>query len=89
MAILKSSKKNIRKTARQHVFNMRREKAPEVFEKQIKKLVTEGKAKEAMAIMPKFQKAIDKAVKMGTIKKNNASRNKSRLNAQIKKASVK
>lgn len=86
MAIIKSAKKNIRKSARNAVFNLRRKRAADSVVKEIKALVLEGKAKEAQALMPQAQKALDKAAKKGTIKKGNASRKKSRLVAMIKKA---
>lgn len=47
--------------------------------KEYKKLVAAKKAKEAEKLIPKLQKAIDKAAKGGTIKKNTAARRKSRL----------
>lgn len=54
--------------------------------KEVKQLVADKKAKEALALLPKAYKAIDKAAKMGgIIKKNNANRKKSRLAAAIKK----
>jgi len=86
MPIIKSAKKNIRKSARNAVFNLRRKRAADSIVKEVKTLVTEGKAKEAAALMPQVQKALDKAAKKGTIKKGNASRKKSRLVAMIKKA---
>ena len=89
MPIIKSAKKNIRKSARNRVFNLRRGREATSMVKEIRSLVAEGKADEAKALMPKAQKALDKAAKKGTIKKNNASRKKSRLSALIKKASTK
>ncbi len=85
MAIIKSAKKNIRKTATNRVFNIRRKKAVDTVIKEIKTLVAANKIDEAKALMPKAQKALDKAAKKGTIKKNNASRRKSRLSALITK----
>jgi small subunit ribosomal protein S20 len=87
MAIIKSAKKNIRKSARNKVFNIRRQRAASIVVKEIKTLVSEGKAKDAKALLPKAQKALDKAAKKGTIEKNTASRTKSRLSNLIKKAS--
>lgn len=57
--------------------------------KTVKKLVKEGKVKEANALLPKAFSALDKAAKGNTIKDNTASRKKSRLNAFVKKASLK
>jgi len=47
--------------------------------KEIKKLVLQKKIEEAKKLIPKAQKAIDKAAKTGIIKKNNANRKKSLL----------
>ena len=54
---------------------------PDLIEK-----LSEKKIKEARAIMPKVQKILDKSVKTGLLKKNTASRKKSRISAMIKKA---
>ena len=87
MAIIKSAKKNIVKSATNRVFNIRRKKSVDTVIKNIKTLVAGGKVDEAKALMPQVQKALDKAAKKGTIKKNNASRRKSRLSALIKNSS--
>jgi small subunit ribosomal protein S20 len=47
--------------------------------KEYKKLVSAKKTADAQKLIPKLQKAIDKAEKRGLIKKNTASRKKSRL----------
>jgi len=47
--------------------------------KEYKKLIVGKKSKEAEKLIPKLQKAIDKAAKRGIIKKNTAARRKSRL----------
>jgi len=47
--------------------------------KEYKKLIATKKTAEATKLIPKLQKAIDKAEKRGIIKKNTASRKKSRL----------
>ena len=54
--------------------------------KKIKKLVNDKKVKEAEAMLAHAYKAIDKAAKTHFIKKNAASRKKSRLSAFIKRA---
>lgn len=55
--------------------------------KEIRKLISEKKQKEARALLPRAYKAIDKSRKRGIIKKNAAARKKSRLSAAIKKNS--
>ena len=47
--------------------------------KQYKKLIDAKKADEAKKMLPLLQKAIDKSLKGGVIKGNNAARKKSRL----------
>lgn len=55
--------------------------------KGIRKLVTEGKAKDGQAKLSQAMQAIDKAAKRGVIKKNTAARYKSRLAKLLKKHS--
>ncbi len=54
--------------------------------KQYKKLIETKKPDEAKKMLPQLQRAIDKAMKRGVIKKNTAARKKSRL---MKKLGVK
>jgi len=56
--------------------------------KKIKKLVAEKKNQEAKNLLPQIYKALDKAAKHGTIKKNTASRMKSRLTIMANKAKL-
>ena len=85
MAITKSAKKAIRQSARRKEQNL-------VYKNKIKKLVKEAllfvstkKMAEAKKLLPKIYEALDKAAKVGVIKKNNASRRKSRLTKLIDK----
>ena len=55
--------------------------------KAFRKLIADKKTKEAVAFFPTLQKALDKSAKTGIIKKNAASRKKSRFIAMIKKIS--
>ena len=79
MAITSSAKKAIRAALRRTVFNVRRSDAARKIVKDIKKLVSEKKVKEAEALLSKAYKAIDKAAKMNTWTTGAASRKKSRL----------
>jgi small subunit ribosomal protein S20 len=79
MPIIKSAKKALRSSLKKHVYNMRRKNTMKDTIKKYKKLVTSGKTEDAVKLIPTLQKAIDKAAKSGTIKRNNASRKKSRL----------
>ena len=89
MPITKSAKKALRGGEKKKVFNLRRKKKVEDAVKTVKKLVKEGKTKEANEMLPKAYQALDKAAKGNTIKANTASRKKSRLNAMVKKATLK
>jgi len=86
MPILQQAKKAMRSSARKRVFNVRRIRASKDVVKEIRELVAAGKVKDAQAKLPGAYKAIDKAAKRGVIKKNTASRKKSRLAQLIRKA---
>ena len=86
MPITKGAKKVVRASAKKQVFNLRRKRNVQSAVKEVKKLVKSGDIAGAKTKLSSAYKALDKAAKMGTIKKNNASRQKSRLSATIKKA---
>ena len=86
MAITSSAKKAIRSSARKSVFNARRKSAVRSVTREIKKLVTDKRVKEAEALISKAYKAIDKAAKAKYFKKGKAARYKSRIVAFIKRA---
>lgn len=85
MAITRSAKKAHRSSLKKHVHNLRRKDAISKATKSVKKLIVDKSAKDARKGLSAVQKALDKAVKMGTISKNTASRRKSRLSAAIKR----
>lgn len=80
MPITKSAKKVLRASQRKRVFNMRRKGKADSAIKAFKKAPTP----EAYRLV---QKALDKAVKGNTLKKNTASRKKARLSKLLKKNS--
>ncbi len=84
MAITKSAKKAIRGSGRKKVFNDRRKKTLKDTVKEVRALVLVKDKKAAQALLSKAYQAIDKAAKTKLIKKNTASRKKSRLAALIK-----
>ena len=86
MPITTSAKKAFRGSKRKRGFNIKKKELLNKAIKQVKKLVSEKKIKEAMAFMPEVQRIIDKSVKTGLLKKNTAARKKSRISAMIKKA---
>lgn len=85
MPITKSAKKALRSSKRKRIFNLRRKSEMQNVIKEYKKLVSSKKAEEAKKLIPKLQKAIDKAAKKGVIKKNTAARKKSRLTKKLSK----
>lgn len=86
MPITQSAKKALRNSHTKRGFNIAKKEALNKAVKQFKKLVGEKKLKEAGAFMATVQKAFDKSVKTGLLKKNTASRKKSRLSALMSKA---
>lgn len=85
MPITRSAKKANRASLRKREFNLaRKEKAAQAI-KSLRKLISSGDKKGAMAQMVQVQKALDKAVKGNTLKANTASRKKSRLSKLVKK----
>jgi len=84
MANSASAKKYIRSSEkRQELNDNYRRKYREAIKK-IAELLQEGKKKEALEYYPTAQKAIDKAVKRGVIKKNTGARKKSNLVKKLK-----
>lgn len=92
MPIKESAKKELRKAKKRRVLNVRRQKTMRDALKNIKKLISTGKAElssgkkdEAKKLISIAYQAIDKAAKRGVIKKNAASRKKSRLMKALNK----
>ena len=85
MPITKSAKKALRASKTKRGFNMVKKELINKAVKQVRKLLADKKVKEALAMMPQVQKILDKSVKTGLLKKNTASRKKSRISAMIKK----
>jgi small subunit ribosomal protein S20 len=85
MPITSSAKKALRSSKKKRVFNLRRKDEMQNVIKEYKKLILAKKTDEAQKLIPKLQKAIDKAEKRGIIKKNTASRKKSRLMKKLSK----
>lgn len=86
MPITKSAKKALRQSKKKEAHNTRYETRVRLLQKEIKKLAASKKTKEALELLPKYYKALDKAVKENVIKKNTASRKKSRTTIAINKA---
>jgi small subunit ribosomal protein S20 len=84
MPITKSAKKALRQSLRKKEKNLIKKNNVKACFKEIKKLIEKKEIKEAEKLLPKFYKAVDKAAKTGVIKKNTASRKKSRTTKMIK-----
>ena len=83
MANTKSAIKRIRRTTRQTAINKSRKSK---FKNAIKKmniLLNDKKKKEALAFLPKLNSELMKIAKTGIIKRQNASRNISRVTKKI------
>lgn len=85
MAITSSAKKALRASDRKRVFNLRTKVAIDIPLKKFRKFLAEKKSKEAKELVPSLYKALDKAAKRKFIKKNTASRYKSRIMMSLKK----
>jgi len=78
MAVLKSSKRELRKTERRRLHNLSWKNKVKKIYKEFFDLIKEKKIVEAKEKLPLLQKIIDKARKEGILKKNKASRLKSK-----------
>jgi len=83
MAITKSAKKALRQSIRRRAKNLAYKDKIKILLKEARSLVSQKKIKEAKALLSKIYKALDKAAKNGVIKKNTASRKKSRISQLI------
>lgn len=88
MPIIKAAKKALRSSAKKRAANLRRTRTMRESVKEVRVLAAKAD-KEARTSLSKAYQAIDKAAKRGVIKKNTASRMKSRLATTVKKASAK
>ncbi len=87
MPVIKSAKKRLRQEKKRGARNLDYKNKMKDLLKEIRALVEEKKIKEAKELLPKVYKVLDKSAKKGIIKKNTASRKKSRIAALIKKNS--
>ncbi len=83
----KSAKKAMRSSRRKQAVNLKVKDKLKKEIKEIKKLIAEGKKEEAVAKMKDVMSALDKATKKKVVKKNTASRRKSRIAKSINKLS--
>jgi len=85
MPITKSAKKALRQSQRKRKRNQSYKYRVKTIVKELRELVSAKKIEEAKKLFPQVYKALDKAAKSGVIKKNTASRKKSRLSQLIKR----
>ena len=83
MANTKSAIKRIRRISRQTIVNKSRKSKFKNVIKKMNSLLVSKKKKEALAFLPKLNSELMKVAKTGIIKKQNASRNISRITRKI------
>ena len=83
MANTKSAIKRIRRISRQTIVNKTRKSRFKNAIKKMNSLLDTKKKKEALAFLPKLNSELMKVSKTGIIKKQNASRNISRITRKI------
>ena len=86
MAITKSVKKALRQSIKRRKRNLIYKNKIKDLMKKVKVFNKEKKVKEAKELLPQIYKILDKAAKKGVIKKNTASRRKSRITKMILKS---
>ena len=79
MPITRSAKKALRQSFVRRARNLRKQAVFKDLARDIKNLAGEKKKQDAQKLLPSLYKALDKAAKTGVIKKNAASRKKSRM----------
>lgn len=89
MAITHAAKKDIRKNAKRKIQNTKNDEKMKKLLKEVRSLISQKKTDEAKKLMPQIYKVLDKSVNTGLIKKNTASRSKSRITRAVLKASSK
>jgi small subunit ribosomal protein S20 len=89
MPIKKSAKKYMRVTAKNTLRNRSLKGVIKSAVKNTREAVAKADLSGAKEWYAKAQKALDKAAEKNVIKKNNAARRKSRLNALVKKLATK
>lgn len=89
MPITSSAKKALRQSVRRRARNLAHKEAYKNIITSIKKLADAGKTKDAEKLLPQLYRTLDKAAKTNAIKKNKASRIKSRITKLLNKGSSK
>jgi len=87
MPITSSAKKALRQNIKRRAKNTNRRTKIKDLIKEARILIAKKKTEEAKKILPQIYKIIDKGAKVGLMKKNTASRKKSRITKLINKIS--
>ena len=83
MPITDSAKKALRQSKRRQEANLKYKRKMKSLIKQIRLLASQKKADEAKKLLPDVYKILDKSAKENVIKKNTASRMKSRITRMV------
>ena len=86
MANTKSAIKRVRRIAKQTIVNKSRKNKFRNAIKKMNSLLEKNNKKEALAYLPKLNSELMKVAKTGIVKKQNASRNISRITKKINSA---
>ena len=87
MPVKESAKKALRQSIKHQARNLVYKNKMKSLIKEVRTLVSGGKTKEAKNLLPQIYKSLDKAAKVGVIKKNAAARKKSRITKLVSKSS--
>jgi len=86
MPITKSAKKALRQSLRRRARNIPKRQKIKSLLKEVRNLISQKKIEEAQKLLSRVYKILDKAAKIGLIKKNTAARKKSRIAKAILKS---
>ena len=86
MPIKQAAKKALRQSLRRQKRNLTYYYKIKGLIKKVRVLTSQKKTNEAKSLLPEIYQALDKAAKVGVIKKNNAARRKSRITKLVSRA---
>ena len=86
MPITKSAQKALRQSVMRRIGNIQKKEAFRSLVKKFRKDISKKDFETAKTLLPKIYQALDKAAKTSVIKKNTASRLKSRLSISLGRA---
>ena len=85
----KSAEKRVRQSERRRLINRNNRAKLRTSIKKLRSALEGGDAKESAALLPTTVSEIDKAVRKGSLHRNAAARQKSRLTIRVNRASAK